>query len=79
MSLIGMPEAARRSGVSPTSIRRALANAGVPLVEINAKAKAVEEADLAAFIAKRAENGYAGFGRPRGAKNKQARDESRVG
>ena len=72
MTLIGMPEAARRAGVSPTSIRRALMNAGVALVEINAKAKAVEETDLQAFMESRAKIGYPGGhrGRPRGAKNK---------
>lgn len=73
MALIGMPEAAKRANVSPTSIRRALANAGVPLVEINAKAKAVEESDLQAFMERRASSGYAGTGRPPGAKNKTPR------
>ena len=65
-----MPEAARRAGVTPTSIRRALANADVPLTQINAKAIAVEASDLDAFMARRQSEGYAGKGRPRGAKNK---------
>lgn len=65
-----MPEAARRAGVTPTSIKRALANASVPLIRINAKAIAVEDSDLEAFMACRQRQGYLGKGRPRGAKNK---------
>jgi hypothetical protein len=65
-----MPEAARRANVSATSIRRSLANAGISLVEINAKAKAVDESDLEVFLETRKHVGYTGTGRPRGAKNK---------
>ena len=61
--LIGMPEAGKRLGVSGDSTRRALLNAGVRLVRINARALAVEEQDLHAFMASRAT--YQGKGRPR--------------
>ena len=50
-------------GVSSNSARRALSNAGINLVRINARALAVEEIDLAGFIHVR--EGYAGMGRPR--------------
>jgi hypothetical protein len=64
MALLGMPDAAKRIGVSSgNTARRALQNAGVPLVEINKRAMAVEESDLEAFIEARA--GYSGFGRPK--------------
>ena len=66
--LIGMPEAARRAGMTPDGIRRALMNAGVSLTRINAKAIAVDELDLAAFVLKRGER--PGRGRPHGAKNR---------
>lgn len=49
-------------------IRRALMNAGVGLTRINAKAIAVDEAELAAFVARRGES--PGRGRPLGAKNR---------
>jgi len=65
MALLGMPEAGTRLGVSGDSAKRALTNAGVPLVRINQKAWAVEEADLQAFIAARQEASYSGRGRPR--------------
>ena len=56
-------------------IRRALMGARVSLTRINEKAIAVDEADLAAFVAKRGES--PGRGRPQGAKNKaKAREES---
>ncbi len=74
MTLIGMPEAARRAGVSRNSIKRALDNAGIPLVEINGKAFAVEDSDLATFIAARGVS--PGRGRPAGAKNKAKEQES---
>lgn len=66
--LIGMPEAARRAGMTSDGIRRALMNAGVNLTRINAKAIAVDEADLAAFVSRRGER--PGRGRPLGAKNR---------
>ena len=46
----------------------------VPLVRINAKALAVEEADLTAFIERRGES--PGAGRPRGAKKKGPGDDT---
>lgn len=62
--LVGMPDAAKRLGLSNgDSARRALRNAGIPLVQINQKAFAVDEDALAAFVQKRAE--YRGMGRPR--------------
>lgn len=67
-----MPEAARRAGVSRSSIKRSLENEGFTLVQINERAFAVEEADLAAYIEKRGRN--PGAGRPPGAKNKMPRD-----
>jgi hypothetical protein len=67
MTLIGMPEAGKRAGVSAASILRSLRNAEVPLVAINGKAFAVEETDLQSFLTKR---GDYKFGRPPGAKNK---------
>lgn len=74
--LIGMPEAARRLGVSSTSARRALLNAGVPLVHINARALAVSERDLAALVASRA--GYAGRGRPQQPKETATKEAAKV-
>ena len=68
MTLIGMPEAAKRAGMTPSGIRVALMNAGVSLTRINAKAIAVDETDLAAFVESRGES--PGRGRPQGAKNK---------
>jgi hypothetical protein len=68
MTLIGMPDVAKRMGVSVKSAKRTLKNAQVPLVAINSRALAVEEDDLAAFLAER--SGYAGRGRPGGARNK---------
>jgi hypothetical protein len=68
-----MPEAAKRMKIaSGNSARRALQNAGVPLVRINGRAMAIEEADLDAFIKQRAD--YSGFGRPR----KKATEEGTV-
>lgn len=64
-----MPEAGRRAGMTSDGVRRALMNAGVALTRINAKAIAVDETALAAFVAKRGES--PGRGRPTGAKNKQ--------
>ncbi len=63
MQLIGMPEAGRRLGVSSDSARRALANAGVQMLRVNARAWAVSEKDLKTFMESRAD--YAGRGRPR--------------
>ena len=63
-----MPEAGRRAGMTPDGVRRSLMNAGVNLIRINAKAIAVDEADLAAFVEKRGES--PGRGRPQGAKNR---------
>lgn len=68
MTLIGMTEAGKRAGMTRPGIRRALQAANVPLVEIHPKAYAVEEKDLAAFIAVRGKK--PGPGRPPGAKNK---------
>jgi hypothetical protein len=68
MGTIGMSEAARRMGVAPNSARRSLQNAGVPLIVISARAYAVDEEVLAAFLKTRPE--YKGRGRPPGAKNK---------
>lgn len=68
-ALLGMPDAAARLGVSADSARRALLNAGAPLVRINGKAWAIEEGDLLAFIENRAS--YKGRGRPKGAKGKK--------
>jgi hypothetical protein len=68
MSLIGMPEAGRRAGMTSDGIRRALMNAGASLIRINEKAIAVDERDLAAFVEKRGES--PGRGRPLGAKNR---------
>ena len=77
MSLIGMPEAGRRAGMTPSGIRVALMNAGIALTRINEKAIAVDEADLAAFVARRGES--PGRGRPQGAKNKPKEQESSNG
>jgi len=68
MTLIGMPEAARRAGMTPDGIRRALMNAGVRLTRINAKAVAVDESALADFV--RGRGVSPGRGRPLGAKNR---------
>ncbi len=73
MGLIGMSEAGRRANMTRPGIRTALKNAGVTLVEISPRAFAVEESDLAAFIAGRGT--YAGRGRPPGAKNKASNSE----
>ncbi len=62
--MIGMPEAGKRIGLSGRSAKRALRDAGITLHAINARALAVEESDLNAFIASRA--GYSGRGRPKG-------------
>ena len=70
MTLIGMPEAGRRLGVSGRSAKRALKDAGILLHAINERALAVDESDLEAFILQRAETGYNGRGRPPGSKNK---------
>ena len=69
MGLIGMKEAALRIGIGPNAARLALMNAGVPLVVISVRSFAVDEEDLAAYIASRP-SGYKGRGRPPGAKNK---------
>ena len=67
MALIGMSEAARRMGLSnATSARRSLQNAGVRLEAIHARAFAVEESDLEAYIQKRAAMGGFTPGRPEG-------------
>ena len=63
MVLIGIAEAARRSGVTVDGMRRGLKDAGVTLVAISPRAFAVEETDLAAFLASRPA-GYKGRGRP---------------
>ena len=68
MSLIGMPEAGRRAGMTADGVRRSLMNAGISLTRINEKAIAVDEAELAAFVKNRGES--PGRGRPLGAKNK---------
>ena len=70
MTLIGMPEAGRRLGVSSKSAKRALKDAGITLHAINERALAVEESDLDAFVMQRTNAGYAGRGRPPGSKNK---------
>jgi hypothetical protein len=75
MALIGMPAVAIKMGISFRSAKRALKNADVPLVVINARALAVEDTELASFLAKRPAN-YSGRGRPQGARNKP-KDESR--
>jgi hypothetical protein len=62
MSLLGMPEAGKRLGISGDSARRAFVNAGIPLVKINERAWAVTEEDLNAFKVLR--TGYVGRGRP---------------
>jgi hypothetical protein len=64
MELLGMPEAARRMGVSTLSARRALLNAGVPLIRVNERAYAVTAENFAAFLAARQAVGYKGRGRP---------------
>ena len=69
MGIVGMREAGERIGVKPNAARVALLNAGVPLITISARSFAVDEDELAAFIAKRPE-GYKGRGRPAGVKNK---------
>lgn len=74
MTLIGMPEAARRIGASRSSIKRTLDNAGVPLIAINGKAFAVDEGDLAGFLSARPAN-YK-LGRPRGSKNKPKEEKN---
>ena len=49
--LIGMSEAAKRLGLgSTTAVRELLKRNSVPLVEIHARAYAVEESDLEAFM-----------------------------
>ncbi len=73
MTLIGMPDAAERAGMTRAGVRLALINAGVELVKINANALAVEEKDLLNFIAKRGHS--PGRGRPQGAKNKPKEQE----
>lgn len=75
MTLIGMPEAARQAGTARNTIKRALENAGVPLVKINERAFAVEEHDFAVYLAQRPSN-YQGRGRPLGAKNKADKDNT---
>jgi hypothetical protein len=61
--LIGMPEADKGLGISRDRARRALLRAGVPLIRINTRTLAVEEKDLEAFMAARAND--RGKGRPR--------------
>jgi hypothetical protein len=56
MVLIGMAEAARRAGTTVDGIRNGLRNAHFPLVEISARALAVEEANLEAYIQQRGIN-----------------------
>lgn len=58
-----MPDAAQRIGYTSDGLRRTLIQAGVALVRIHAKAVAVEEADLDAFLGLR--RNYIGRGRPR--------------
>lgn len=70
MTLIGMPEAAARLGYSDgDSVKRALENAGYPLVKINARAWAVEGKHVEAF--KAARGTVVSPGRPKGARNKK--------
>ncbi len=76
MTLIGMPEAAQRAGMTPDGIRRALMNAGVSLTRINAKAIAVEETDLANFVRLRGVS--PGRGRPPGVKNRPKQEQDSV-
>jgi hypothetical protein len=61
-----MPAAGEKMGISGDSAKRALARAGVPLVQINSRAYAVEERDLKRFIEQREAAGYSGRGRPPG-------------
>jgi hypothetical protein len=63
MPLIGMSEAGKRTGYTPAAVRRLLQSDGVALVPITARAYAVEESDLEAFILRRGVN--PGPGRPR--------------
>ena len=60
-----MTEAGKRLGVTSNSARRALQNAGVPLVAVTARTYVVSEEDFEAFATQR--QGYAGRGRPLGA------------
>lgn len=63
MPLLGMSEAGKRTGYSPAALRRLLQSGGVALVPITARAFAVTEADLEAFIRRNGSN--PGPGRPR--------------
>ena len=74
MPLIGMSEAGKRTGYSAAALRRLLQSDGVPLVPITARAFAIEEADLEAFIARRGTN--PGPGRPRGSKADKVQAEA---
>lgn len=58
-----MGEAAKRLGVTSNSARRALQQAGVPLVAISSRAYVVDEVDLQAFIER--VGGQRSKGRPR--------------
>ena len=67
MALIGMPEAARRAGYTHGGLKHALQHdpeMAPKLVRINARALAIEESDLAEWIAKRGP--APGPGRPKG-------------
>lgn len=67
-----MGEAAKRMGLAnATSARRSLQNAGVPLTVISARSFAVDEAHLAAYVARRAAAGGFGPGRPEGIHTKK--------
>lgn len=65
MTLIGIKNAAERMGVTITGARIALLRDGVPLTAIAGNAYAVDESDLAAYIAQRGGADAIRRGRPR--------------
>lgn len=77
MALIGMPDAGKELGISPTNAKRTLESAGIALVQINGKAWAVEEKDLQAFksVFRKRMKGYSGRGRPKEPKNENESKE----
>lgn len=70
MPLIGMSEAGKRAGYTAAAIRRLLQSEGVTLVPITARAFAVEESELEAFVDRKGTN--PGPGRPRKEASKTA-------
>ncbi len=71
VTLIGMPEAAKRINdrlgmrLNAKSVKRTLRSASLTLVPINKRALAIEDSDIEAFILSREKAEYSGRGRPR--------------